>query len=338
VPAEKSDSWLAKQLGRPYRLAALVVVAALLSAGALVGVAATVGFHEVWQKLVFPHWYWLPIALAGEVVAYLGYTLAYREVVRAERGPELDVPSVAALVATGFGAFIQGGGFALDRAALERAGMSERQARERVLGLGTLEYAVLAPATLAVAAYLIVTHRGSIDPSVTWSWVIGVPVGAALALTALRYKNTFRRQGWRMHVYASLAAIGLLFRLIRRRRPAAVAFLGIGAYWAGDIFCLWAALHAFYADTPPVAQLLVAYATGYALTRRALPLGGAGIVEALLPFALGWVAIARAPAVLAVGAYRVINLWLPMIPALAGIPTLRRIERRRVRRTAGATG
>jgi uncharacterized membrane protein YbhN (UPF0104 family) len=332
------DGWLAKQLGKPYRLVALVAAAALLSAGALIGVAASVGFHEVWQKLVYPHWSWLPIALAGEIFAYLGYTLAYREVARAERGPELDVPSVAALVATGFGAFIQGGGFALDRAALERAGMSERQARERVLGLGTLEYAVLAPATLAAAAYLLAAGKGSIDPSITWSWVIGVPVGTVLALTALRHKDAFRGQGWRMHVYSSLAAIQLLFRLVRRPRRAAVAFLGIAGYWIGDIFCLWAALHAFYAHTPPVAPLLVAYATGYSLTRRALPLGGAGIVEAFLPFALGWVGIARAPAVLAVGAYRVINLWLPMIPALVGIPALRRIERRRFRRTARATG
>src|SRR5581483_10684898 len=98
-----------------------------------------------------------------------------------------------------------------------------------------------------------------------------------------------------------------------------------------DIGCLWAALHVFYAHTPPIAQLLVGYATGYALTRRTLPLGGAGIVEALLPFSLHWVGIALAPAVLGVLAYRVINLWLPMLPALAGLPSLRRLERRRRR-------
>jgi uncharacterized membrane protein YbhN (UPF0104 family) len=334
MATKSSDGWLASQLGKPYRAVALVAVAALLSAGALFGLAATVGLHEVWQKLVFPHWYWLPIAVAGEVFAYLGYTLAYREVVRAERGPELDVPSVAALVATGFGVFIQGGGFALDRAALQRAGMSERQARERVLGLGTLEYAVLAPATVVASAFLLVDKGGSIDTSMTLSWLIGVPVGAVIALTALRYKKVFDRKGWRSHVYSSLCAIQLLFRLIRKPRGSVVALLGITVYWAGDIFCLWAALHAFYAHTPPVAALLVAYATGYALTRRAMPLGGAGVVEALLPFALGAVAIQRAPAVLAVGAYRIINLWLPMIPALAGIPALRRIEQRRARRRA----
>ena len=41
------------------------------------------------------------------------------------------------------------------------------------------------------------------------------------------------------------------------------------------------------------------------------------------------------PALLAVFAYRLINLWLPMIPALAGIPTLRRLQGRRSRRKAG---
>ena len=43
---------------------------------------------------------------------------------------------------------------------------------------------------------------------------------------------------------------------------------------------------------------------------------------------LSWVKIPFAPAVLAVAAYRLINLWLPMLPALAGLPALRRLERR----------
>ena len=124
----------------------------------------------------------------------------------------------------------------------------------------------------------------------------------------------------------ALAALKLVLKLLRSRRGG-VALLGTTAYWAGDIFCLWATLHAFYAETPPVAPLILGYATGYAVTRRALPLGGAGVVESLLPFALGWVKISLAPALLAVVAYRLINVWLPMIPAVAAIPTLRRLER-----------
>jgi uncharacterized membrane protein YbhN (UPF0104 family) len=109
------------------------------------------------------------------------------------------------------------------------------------------------------------------------------------------------------------------------------AFAGIVLYWIGDIACLWAALHIFFAGAPPVAQLVLGYATGYALTRRTLPLGGAGVVEVLLPLSLAWVGLGLAPAVLAVVAYRIANLWLPVIPALAGLQQLQRLGHRRPR-------
>ena len=122
-----------------------------------------------------------------------------------------------------------------------------------------------------------------------------------------------------------LEAVHVLRGLFHPPRQRLLAFAGAAAYWAGDGFCLWAALQCF-GPRLGIAQLVVGYATGYALTRRALPLGGAGVVEALLPFALGWLGIALLPALLAVFAYRLINLWLPMIPALAGLPALRTLE------------
>jgi uncharacterized membrane protein YbhN (UPF0104 family) len=308
------------------RLALMVVAAAVLAASALIGLAWTVGIRQELTRLVHPHWPWLVAAVGGEVLAYLGYTAAYRQVARAEDGAELEVPQAAALVAAGFGVFVHGGGFALDRAVLQRAGLPPREARRRVLGLGALEYAVLAPATLAAAVVVVLWHP-TISMSLTLPWIIGVPVGGALALTALRIRDRVGR--WPL-VGNSLAhglhALELVRSLIASPRRHALAPVGATAYWAGDIFCLWSTLHAFSAHTPPVGQLVVGYATGYALTRRALPLGGAGIVEALLPVALGWLKIALAPALLAVFAYRLVNLWLPIVPALAGLPTLRRIE------------
>jgi uncharacterized membrane protein YbhN (UPF0104 family) len=318
-------------VGRTSTLTLLVVVAAALAAGALIGLAWSVGFGKVLHGLVHPHWSWLGIAVAGEVVAYLGYTAAYREVARADDGAELAVPKAAALVASGFGVFVHGGGFALDRAALRRAGLSETEARRRVLGLGALEYAVLAPATLIAAVLVLIQHQ-SISASLTVPWIAGVPVGAVLALTALRYKSSIARWPYiGKPLRHWLDSLGLVLHLLLVPRRHGLAFVGTLAYWGGDIFCLWATLHAFSAHTPPVAQLIVGYSTGYAVTRRALPLGGAGVVEALLPFALGWLKIALAPALLAVFAYRVINLWLPIVPALAGLPTLRSLERSRAR-------
>jgi uncharacterized membrane protein YbhN (UPF0104 family) len=327
------------QMWQPHRLTALVVVAAILAAAGLVGVAWAAGFHTVLVRLVHPRWLWLGVAVAGEVVAYLGYTAAYREIAGAEDGAELGAPKAAALVAAGFGVFVHGGGFALDRAALQHAGLSKTEARRRVLGLGMLEYAVLAPAAL-VAAVVVLFFHDSISKSLTLPWIIGVPVGAAVALTALRHREAIAR--WRLvgrPLGRSLNALALVLGLLVSPRRHGLALLGAVAYWAGDIFCLWATLHAFEAHTPPVAQLVVGYATGYALTRRALPLGGAGVVEALLPFSLGWLGIALAPALAAVVAYRLINLWLPIVPALAGLPTLRSLDggrRAAVRRSRAA--
>lgn len=310
----------------PHRLIVLVVAAAALAAGALIGIAASVGVRKELTALAHPGWAWIAAAVGGELFAYLGYTLAYREVARADDGAELEVPKVAALVVSGFGVFVHGGGFALDRAALRRAGLTRREARRRVLGLGTLEYVVLAPVTMVAAVWVVLWHS-TISHGLTLPWIIGVPAGAFLALSALRLRASIAR--WPLiggSLGHSLEALRLVIGLLRSR-AGVIALGGTTAYWAGDIFCLWATLHAFSAHTPPVAQLIVGYSTGYALTRRALPLGGAGVVEALLPFALGWLRIALGPALLAVFAYRLINLWLPLAPALAGLPTLRRLER-----------
>jgi uncharacterized membrane protein YbhN (UPF0104 family) len=313
-----------------------VALAGCLAAGALAGLAWTVGFADVFSRLVHPHVVWLGIAIAGEILAYAGYTAAYREVARAEGGTELAVPRAAALVAAGFGAFVHSGGFAFDQAALQRAGLSERDARKRVLGLSALEYAVLAPATAIAAAVVLVWHP-TISSSLTLPWIVGVPAGTVLALLALRFKAAIRR--WKLigRPFARrLESLELVIAILGAPRRYPLALPGTIVYWSGDVFCLWSTLHAYSARTPPVAQLIVGYATGYALTRRALPLGGAGVVEALLPFALGWLKIALAPALLAVFAYRVINLWLPLVPALVGLPTFHTLERERRRRAATA--
>ena len=323
--------WLA-----PHTVALLVGTAAALSGAALVGIGWAAGRGKVLHWLVHPHWLWLAVAVAGEGVAYVGYTAAYQQVAAAEDGPELTAPRAAVFVAAGFGAFVHGGGFALDRVALRRSGLSEREARRRVAGLAMLEYAVLAPVTMIAAGGVLVT-RQAVSATMTLPWIVGVPLGAALALTALHYRRRIAewpRVGERLD--HGLRSLRLVLGLIGSPRKHALAPLGALAYWGGDVFALWATLHAFSAHPPPPAQLIVGYATGYALSRRALPLGGAGIVEALLTYSLVWLKIALVPALLAVFAYRLINLWLPMVPALAGIPTLRSLQGRRRARTSAA--
>ena len=104
----RASSWVVTVVGRRHKVAVLVVAAALLALAALTGTAWAAGFERVRHLLLHAHWPWLAVALLAEGVSYLGYTLAYREVARAERGAELDVSKAAALVTTGFGVFLQG--------------------------------------------------------------------------------------------------------------------------------------------------------------------------------------------------------------------------------------
>jgi uncharacterized membrane protein YbhN (UPF0104 family) len=212
----------------------------------------------------------------------------------------------------------------VDIEALEDLGVPRDEARVRVLGLGSLEYAVLATGALICAIFLLLNHADA-QRAVTLSWTIGVPAGTALALVAVHYRTWICR-GWLKPILGPpLEAIGVVGQIVASpRRHGAAAFSGMALYWAGEVFVLWVCLAAFTGDTPSVAAVVVGYATGYALTRRTLPLAGAGAVEALLPFALVWVGYSLPAAVLAVFAYRVFNLWLPLGPAAVGLYHLQR--------------
>jgi len=309
---------------RPAQHALLVAVGAALALGALVGIAWAAGFERVYDLMSHVDGVWLPVALGFEVAAYVGYVVAYRELVRVEGGPRIGMGRAGAIVAAGFGVFVIRGGFVVDRHALEDAGIPERQARIRVLGLGALEYAVLAPA-VAVAA-MVILARGQTHPSFgfTLPWAIAVPAGFGAAILALGYRERLRgNTGWRNVLAHALEALYVLRRLAVQPREHAGAFLGTALYWLGDIACLWACLRAFHSQ-PDLAALVIGYATGYALTRRTLPLGGAGTVEVLVSFALAWTGVPLANAVLGVCAYRFFNLWLPLLPAAIGHRHLKR--------------
>src|SRR5712691_4509083 len=173
----------------------LVGIGATLSLGALFGVAWAAGFDRVLDVAAGVDWVWLPTALGMEIAAYFGYIVAYREVARVEGGLEIGLGRAGAIVAAGFGVFVIRGGFVVDRQALERAGIPPRQARVRVLGLGALEYAVLAPA--AAIAAVVLLARGSSHPSLgfTLPLVLAVPLGAVAAVVAVGFRERLHGHG-----------------------------------------------------------------------------------------------------------------------------------------------
>jgi uncharacterized membrane protein YbhN (UPF0104 family) len=303
-----------------HHVVVLMVLAGALSLIAAILVAGAAGYVAVASRVRHADTYWFPFAIAGAVAAQLGYTFAYREVANVGRGVKLGTLRAGAIVAAGFGMFIPRGGFAVDIEALEDLGVPPDEARVRVLGLGSLEYAVLATGTLVCAIFLLLNHAHA-QRGVTLSWTIGVPVGTALALVAVRYRKWICRGHLLKKVLGPpLEAIVVVGQIVASpRRHGAAAFTGMAVYWAGEVFVLWVCLAAFDRDTPSVTAVVVGYATGYALTRRTLPLAGAGAVEALLPFALTWVGYSLPSAVLAVFAYRIFNLWLPLGPAAVAL-------------------
>jgi uncharacterized membrane protein YbhN (UPF0104 family) len=254
-------------------------------------------------------------------VSHLGYTLAYWEVARPHDETRLGLPEAFRLVTTGFAPLSPRTGYSIDVWELTQRGVDRGAAECRIRLLGLLEYAVLTPAVF-VAAWVMAARGIPAQAGLLPSWLIGVPAGVAVTAALLIVSRNTEREWW-APLRNQLDAIGDLLRLLRTWQRAPLAVVGMSLYWAAEISALACCLEIFAKTRGGIAAMIVGYATGYALTRRALPLAGAGVVEALMPFALNWVGYPLASATLAVISYRVFNMWLPMIPAVVA---LRRLE------------
>ncbi len=305
----------------------ILVVAGSLALAAAMGLADIAGYERLVDAVqnVVPTWF--AVCFGAQIVAYLGYVLAVRDVARVDGGPLLSFRLSMRTVVAGFGVFAAthaAGGFSVDYWTFRRSGLRRREAVARVLALGALEYAVLAPAALVCAIVVLFGTGGHIQHAMTYPWLAVVP-GFLAALWVDRLSdpdNGGRIRQWFAHLVAGIVKLRLL---LTRPRLHGLGVVGVSLYWLGDIACLWAALKIYNTELSTPA-LILAYATGYVLTRRSLPAGGAGVVEVLMTFALVWVGVPLAPALLGVVTYRAFNFWLPVIPALAALPAVRRMR------------
>lgn len=300
-----------------------VALAACLFSVALVVMAFFAGWESVIDQLRPRLSFWFAVAFAAEAVGFVGYVFSYRSIAHIDGGPRIGWREAASVVAVGFGAFLAKGGAALDRKVLRGRG-TKREGEVRVLALDALEHAPLAPAACAAAIALLVEgdRKPGLDFSIPWATL--VPVGAVLAAVGVRHRDRFVGEGgWRGQLGQALEGIRLLFRLAAEWRVHWPAFVGASVYWAGDVACLWASLKPFGA-TPTLPAIVLAHAVGYVLTRRTLPFAGAGIVEVLMPLTLVAAGAPFAGALLGVVVYRIFNLWLPLLPAFAALPMVRR--------------
>jgi uncharacterized membrane protein YbhN (UPF0104 family) len=295
----------------------LSAIAFGVATGAVLLVGATAGYGHLVDALSDVRPAWVVLAALLQIVAVAAYAIAFHWAVGVDGGPRLSWRSTFSIVLTGFGAHAPAGGFGVDQQALRKV-TDRRRAMHRVLGLGALEYAILAPAATICAVVMLLDHD-RVDGGLLWPWILCVPIGFGIGLWLSRPGNDTRlRRGplWlRMWVDHGLEGVRTLHRLVSCGDERTAAYAAIAAYWAADIASLYAALRAVgvQLDAPSV---ILAYATGYAATRRTLPLGGAGVTEVLMTYALHWVGAPLAPALAGVVVYRAFNLVAPAVPAL----------------------
>ena len=294
------------------------MLATAIAAIAVLAIARLTGADAVGRAFDDFHPGWIAVIACAELCAYPAYMLAYRSLASVHGHAPLALPLVARVVVAGFGPFALAGGFGVDKQVLHALHEDEHSARVRVLALGALEWAVLAPTTCIVAIVFLATGA-DILPSLLWPWAILVPLGFGFGLWASVPERGERlsRLGGRRHEWLAsmLEGVGVLHKLIRDRPVYWGAWLGTALYWVADICAFYGGLRTFGLD-PGVGKVILAYATGYAATRRSLPLGGAGLTEVLMTYSLYWVREPLAPALAAVVAYRAFNFLLAATPAL----------------------
>jgi hypothetical protein len=248
-PAVPRFAFLRRALGWVERRPVLVlVVPAVLALGAIAGLVDIAGAERIDRAARHLHPVWLVLCFGGELVSYAGYVLAVRDTAKVDQGPKLSFGHSIRAVIGGFGVFAAtrtSGGFAVDYWALRTAGEDREGAVARVLALGALEYAVLAPAALC-AAIAIVVDGEDVSLGLTLPWLAVIP-GALVAiwLTSPKRAPRYARHGQdagpiREGFAHSVAGLSLLRRmLVAPPHEYGLGLLGTAAYWAGDIACLW---------------------------------------------------------------------------------------------------
>lgn len=318
-----------------WKAGAVIVVALLVALGVGTLIAKAAGFSRVRDSLAEAESAWFLVSFFAEVAAFAAYAVVVREALRWRGGPTVPYGlsvhvTLASLGATRVVAAAGAGGLAVTYWCFRRARFTTRDALVRVLGLNTLVYLVFGVGAWLAALLAALGVFGEAPLALTLPWLVVVP----FCLVAARYVTDPARGAPADPTRGSLPRRSLAYAIagagwVRQIAPEPAgrrSLLASAVYWGGDIVCLWAALHSVGVSLP-LAELVLAYATGYAAMVLPLPLAGVGGVDAAMTFALTAVGVSLAPALVGVAVYRLFGFWVPTIPALAALVLLPRAGR-----------
>lgn len=273
----------------------------MLVAASFIGLSFHAGIKDVLNRMMSANAVWLLLIVGAQSIAYWAYVVPYKHVFK------IGYKEAVLHSFEGFHPMLPGGGFRYDIAA--HCSLGEKA---RAYYLSLWEYAALAPVIMVAAIYAVV--HGGVPYPLSLPWVIGVPAGSGLFALGVIFRDRISRFPKAHRI------LDFMLNMLRQQDKKEIGILmaGMVMYWAGEIFALWGALQLFQVHLDWFA-LLIAYATGYVISRRSMPLGGAGIVLIMLAFSLHWVGAALSVALLAALAYQVSNLLMPALYRRAAI-------------------
>ena len=294
-------------------------------------------FVDALNRAVRANWRLVALAVALETASVAGYVLLLHRVVagansrlRLKDSYDMTLGGAAAtrlLPTAGLG------GAAVTVWALRARGVRASEVAERMLAFLLLLYGVYLSALLA-GGLAVAFGLGHVAQGRTFG-VLGAAVAAALAATvllAVAAPSAVARGGTRLgrrfprfdpalrwvtvQLPVLRAALRRGWQDVRRPHPA---LLGAVAYWAFDVGVLATMLHAFGVGLP-LTEVVLAYFLGTLFNVVPLPGSLSGGLAGTL-IALGSPAGAAVAAVLA---YRALAVWLPAVPGVASLASLRR--------------